>query len=235
MNIQEMNNNNFVNWLRTVEPDTDSLVTNGSYVNRLLCCFKRAIELQLADDQPVRFNSTRLQEFFDRVRGEGTQVDSLDQDGLVQEFQEIYVNNSPALPTLTQEPAHVPPVHNSLGTSCVVEKPAESVFKAPTHSSVVLQAQKVQFAESALELKKLQSLHKDYGRVYQAICKKKSAKEARLASRIILSKIVGAEVVDFQYKTFDFLLRMTVEHQARKLPDRQRYIDMVETLLIKGK
>ena len=224
MSIQEMNNGSFVEWLGTVEPDTNSLITNRSYADRFLCCFKRVIELQLADDQPMLFNRTRLQEFFNRERGETVQVTELDQEGLVQEFQGIYDKDRPAIAVPIQEPAHVPTIHNSLAPS-----------RAATHSTVVRQAQKVRLPKDALEWKKIKILWNQHRKAYQDVCNEKSAKEARLASRIILSRIVGEEVVDFQYKTFDFLLRVTVAHQVRKLPERQRYVDMVETLLNIGK
>jgi hypothetical protein len=234
MNIQEMNNNEFVEWLKTIEPDTNALVKEKNYIDRLFCCFKRAIELQLADTEPLTFHNEKLQEFFNKHKGQAVDVLDLDQEGLAQEFQEIYLRGAP-VEAQNQEglapEAEEAYLRNTPTTETTISGGGCGV---PT-SSLVQEAKKVRLYEKALELKQLQALAKNYKEVYQALCRETSSKEAKLASRILLSKIVGARVVDFQYSTFDFLLRMTVEHQSRKLPDRQRYIDMVETLLKKGK
>jgi hypothetical protein len=228
--IVQMSNREFTEWLESVDPSARSLLVNKSMWNKIACCFQSSIQLQLADQEPLMFHSKKIGPFLLSHTGKSVDVSALDEEGLLNEFQELYIYKHPTAPVEVPVPMLQAPV---VEAEVIPQAPLVVQVPVPTLAE---RAQAVEFPEVTLEHHKVALLNKDHKELLKSISRTRSPRKAREASRILLSKIMRHDMPEKKgFRDIAFLIEMNITHQTRGLAGRQKYIDTVDVLLKKAR
>jgi hypothetical protein len=255
MNIELLSNIDFKTWLLSLDPSAKEVFASDtkSLLAKVWNLFQANTQIHLLESTPIRFNPAKLQDFLIKQTGTEVFVQSLNEQELINIFQEMYIHQktpSEAIPPTVAK--DLPPAdstqnlptsnsevkettHAAAGAFLIAEIAPTT---APKVASIKERAYHLTIPKTsghymAIDILKYLDLH--HKQLIEDIRKAPSKSQARAASRTLLAKIIGSAVVDRRYREVTNAFKGQMELLSEKLPNRQHYLDIVYMLIEKGK